>query len=334
MRTVFYEKMRKDVERELAGANCQCEVLLKTMTKRNDINRTGLMIVTEGEEVAPMVYLEEFYDQYRDGRNYADILNQVVEIIREAEPPKLVPEQLLDFDKIKDNVFIRVADRKQNQHWLENKMYHVADDLACTYHVWFEYLGFAGSVSIGQEHLEAWGVTVDEVRAVAESNLLRENVQFRPMNEVIKTYLEESDDEILQSYVEDFSVSEPGGLYVLKTDRDCYGANVILRKDVMKMIGGMFNDDFYILPSSQHEIIVLSVNQSPPFEALQRMVREINETEVDAQDRLSDDLFYYDRERGRVMKAKEFYAEKLGMPIEEPDNELPEKKKYRDEPER
>lgn len=333
MRTVFYEKMREDVERELAGANCQCEVILKTMTKRNDINMTGLMIVTEGDPVSPMLYLEEFYDQYRDGRNYADILNQVVGIIREAEPPKLVPELLLDFEQIKDNVFIRVADRKQNQHWLEDKVYHVVDDLACTYHFWIEVSGYGASIPIRQEHLIDWGVTVDEVRAVAESNLLRENVQFRNMNDVIKTFLEETDDETLRSYAEDFSVSEPGGLYVLKTDRDCYGANVILRKDVMKGISERFNDDFYVLPSSQHEVIVISVKVSPPFEALQRMVKEINETEVEPQDRLSDDLFYYDRERGCVMKAKEYYAEKLGVSIEELDKGIPEKK-HRDEPER
>jgi len=334
MRAVFYEKMRKDVERELADANRQCEVILKTMTKRNDINMTGLMVVTEGEPVSPTLYLGEFYDQYREGRDYADILNQVVGMIREADPPKLVPEQLLDFDQIKDNVFIRVADRKQNQHWLKDKLYHVVDDLACTYHLWFKYLWYVASISIGQAHLDAWGVTADEVRAVAESNLLRENVQFRDMNDVLKTYLEESGDETLQCYTEDFSVSEPGGLYVLKTDRECYGANVILRKDVMKRISKRFNDDFYILPSSQHEVIVISVKQSPPFEALQRMVKEINEEEVEPQDRLSDDLFYYDRERGRVMKAKEYYAEKLGMSIEELDSEFPEKKRHRDEMER
>ena len=335
MRAVFYEKMRKDVEDALRSADRPCEVVLTTVMKQNDVELTGVTVRVEGVSVSPTLYLNGYYEMFRDGSTYTDILEEVTDLFENAKPPQLKEEDIVQFDRIKDRVFIRLADPEQNQEWLKGKVYHVEKGWAHVYGIRVDYPGSDASIMIQAEHLNGWRVSADEVRVAAEENLYRENVWLKPMNDVLRSYLVGDDeDEPLPLEIEEFLDSSSPELYVLKTDRPCFGSNILLRKDVMRQVGMMFGGDYYILPSSQHEIIVLSVKGAPSFEALQSMVREINETEVDPGDRLSDDLFYYDRERGRVMKAKEYYAEKLGMPIEEPDNELPEKKKYRDEPER
>ena len=52
-------------------------------------------------------------------------------------------------------------------------------------------------------------------------------------------------------------------------------------------------ENFYILPSSIHEVIIIAESQSPSKDDLQDMVRDINETQVDAEELLSDTIYYY-----------------------------------------
>lgn len=334
MRTVFYEKMRRDVETELFDDKNKGEVILKTIVKRNDVSLTGLMIVTEKHPVSPVIYLDDYYDMYREGRSYTDVLNQVVGIARKNEVPVLEPEQLIELEQIKDNVFLQVIDLKQNRRWLEDKVYHVKDDLACTYRVYIESHGLEATIPICKEYLDVWNVSTDELRAIAEENLRGEKWHLLSMNDVIRTFLEDPELEKEYGLADEMVLPEPEEMYVLKLDRQQFGASVLLREDAMKQVGERLRGDYYIIPSSQHELIVLPVKTAPSLINLQNMVKEINETEVDPQDRLNNDLLYYDREGERLMKVADYYAEKLGISKEEMESALPEKKRYRDEMER
>jgi len=334
MRTVFYEKIRRDVETALFDDKNKGEAILKTMVKRNDVNLTGLMIVTEDNPMSPILYLDDYYDMYREGVSYSDIQTEVIRIIRQNEVPMINPEQLIAFDQAKENVFLQVVDQKMNQHWLKDKVYHVEDDLACTYHMYIEAHGVEASIPIRREYLNVWNVSADELRTIAEENLRGEEWELASMNEMICKFLEDPELEMEYGSAQELPLPEPEEMYVLKLDRQQYGASVLLRKDVMKQVGERLGGDFYILPSSQHELIVMPVKTAPVFDKLQEMVREINETEVDPQDRLSDDLFYYDREEERMTKAKYYFAEKLGISKDEMESALPEKKRYREEVER
>ena len=52
---------------------------------------------------------------------------------------------------------------------------------------------------------------------------------------------------------------------------------------------------FYILPSSTHEVIAISSNFGEP-EELAEMVYEINMDQVDINDRLSNQVYHYDKD--------------------------------------
>ena len=57
--------------------------------------------------------------------------------------------------------------------------------------------------------------------------------------------------------------------------------------------------DLYILPSSIHEVLLLADNEIPVDE-LRRMVRSVNRGVVDEMDRLSDEVYYYQRGSGKL----------------------------------
>lgn len=51
--------------------------------------------------------------------------------------------------------------------------------------------------------------------------------------------------------------------------------------------------DLYVLPSSVHEVIVISTQAGEPDD-LQEMVQEINNSEVAPEERLSDSVYKFD----------------------------------------
>ena len=89
---------------------------------------------------------------------------------------------------------------------------------------------------------------------------------------------------------------KPSGepMTVLTTRGAVNGAGVIFCDSVLRKIWQKIGD-FYILPSSVHEVIVVPVSGGIDRVELTEMVRTINATEVAPEDRLSDQVYLYDR---------------------------------------
>ena len=63
---------------------------------------------------------------------------------------------------------------------------------------------------------------------------------------------------------------------------------------VMDEIGEKLGSNIFVLPSSLHETIVVPDDGNMDFKALLAMVTEINATEVDTRDKLTDQVYHYD----------------------------------------
>ena len=59
-------------------------------------------------------------------------------------------------------------------------------------------------------------------------------------------------------------------------------------------IGEKLGGNFFVLPSSLHETIVVPNDGNMEYKALLAMVTDINATEVDKQDKLTDQVYHYD----------------------------------------
>lgn len=95
-----------------------------------------------------------------------------------------------------------------------------------------------------------------------------------------------------------FTEFDDDPMFVMTTGT--FGANSILRKDLLKEFALKKNRNIYILPSSVHELILVPDNIGHDVQDLKNMVYEINRTEVDLQDRLSDSVYYYDMKTDTV----------------------------------
>jgi hypothetical protein len=66
---------------------------------------------------------------------------------------------------------------------------------------------------------------------------------------------------------------------------------------------------FYILPSSIHEILLVKDNGQFDRASLEKMVREVNATQVAPEDKLTDSVYHYDS-KNKVFELGEKFVER------------------------
>ena len=86
-------------------------------------------------------------------------------------------------------------------------------------------------------------------------------------------------------------------MYVLTNEKKYLGAAALLYPYVLNHIGKILKNNFYVLPSSIHECILVPDSGRYSRMELMSMVREVNESQVEKEEILSYEVYYYDRER-------------------------------------
>ena len=82
-------------------------------------------------------------------------------------------------------------------------------------------------------------------------------------------------------------------MFVLSKKDELNGTTILLDNNMMERVIEKVGIDFYILPSSVHEVIIVPAYVEMDINDLESMVREINITQVDVPDRLSDHVYRY-----------------------------------------
>ena len=119
------------------------------------------------------------------------------------------------------------------------------------------------------------------------------------MEEVISDLVKQSeftDSQQLEEDVRDVP------MYVLSNKTKIHGAACILYENVVKDFADYLNRDIFILPSSVHEVILVPSQGAQKAQNLVEMVREVNETQVEEEEILSDSVYYFSREDGLMSR--------------------------------
>ena len=99
---------------------------------------------------------------------------------------------------------------------------------------------------------------------------------------------------VIQELTDTESEDKEDVMYVLSNRSRSYGAAAILYKGRLEGIGEY-------LPSSVHEVIIIPQSAAPGQEELSDLVTEINTTQVDAEEVLSNHAYYYDRKKKKLL---------------------------------
>jgi len=79
-------------------------------------------------------------------------------------------------------------------------------------------------------------------------------------------------------------------VFIATNEMKYFGAGVILNN---AFFSNKVIEDYYIIPSSVHEVLLIKRGEMNP-EYLKEIVKSVNETKVQFNERLSDTIYYYD----------------------------------------
>lgn len=323
----FIEEIKKMVK-EYLGDSIRVED--KTVLKNNGVKFTGIVILKENQNCVPNIYLDSYYQQYERGRDLCDIVHEIVKYYEEHKIEEYVNmECFSNYECVKNNICFRLINLEKNKELLEQIPHIPYLDMAIVFYcvVNNECIG-KGNILIRNEHLKRWKADVNDIRECAFANtpeLLKG--QIAPMEDVIcelmrkkmiyeiENSIEEQmascvrvTEEMVEPIVKEmmdkiYTEAKGPKMYVAGNYCKNYGAAVILYENFLEKFAKEINSDFYILPSSIHEVILIPVgNDEEEVARLKYMVYEVNHTELEAEEILSDSVYRFVRQGGIIKK--------------------------------
>lgn len=291
----FFEYVKDHVAAHLPQNLSHAEVTLSEVVKQNDQQLTGLHLFDPDSRLSPVIYLDNFYERYHSGENVDSLVHEVADTMSDlfdhAMPPidvDQVAETVSDYSKVKGALSIHLCDTELNAHRLQDLVHHEISDYSMTYHIQFPDM--EGSVPVRPAMLASWGITAEQLQADAlAAQRESQTPVLTDLNAMMMSQLFDGSapDNLLTSDAEivPADMGVPFTMYVLTNESGYYGASALVQEDLLAQIGERFGADYYILPSSIHELILIPhTSDEISIDALSGMVSEVNESEVSAND--------------------------------------------------
>lgn len=304
----FFSCLSAGLMREL-GSGYETRAI--TNTRNNGVLRNGILIRRGSDSAAPAIYLDEYYRDFRTGKCLNDIVRQVLYTYLDSSQACWKQAfQDIDFSPraMKDKLVLRVVNYARNAALLRTMPHIRLFDLAVAFQlmVYRDEEGI-GTVKFTDEHFRAFTQAADTTAPVFSNRrelylLALENTQrlfparLNTLNSVLEALLTQNTANALPGIPFLTAHAAPqapnGALYVLSNTQGINGSASILYPELISQLTHYFQSDFYILPSSIHELLLLPSSNAVREEELNDMIREINLTQVPEEEILSDHFYY------------------------------------------
>lgn len=267
----------------------EAQICIHSVTKNNSIVLDGLSILECGDNVSPAIYLNSFYQEYLAGETMEKIINRILYYYQRGKRVRYLDTSFYtDLDKARKGIVCRIINQEKNEKLLNEIPFRPFLNLAVVYFYLLEQeeLGTA-AILIRNEHLEMWGADKQEIHEIAVSNMKKMlPCRLLSMEEVMRDLMEKTDLDADQERIP---------LYVLTNSQKSYGAVWITDHNTLKKIGEILGQDYYVLPSSVHECMIVPADVNMDEKTLLEMVKEMNRTQVEPEEVLADSVYYYTR---------------------------------------
>lgn len=279
-----------------------------TKTKTNGVKEEGVLLKVGNAGISPIIYFgntERIYDD-DDVELFVEKALDAYEEAREYTNTGV--EHLRDWDVVKNCIRPRIINYRKNEERLMDIPHVRIMDLAVTFvipseNIMPEYEN--GRIEVTEFLMKCYEMDEATMYKQAIENLERAGYEFTSLGELLNIKGPEMED--------DSKCTSQNKLYILTCNDGIGGAVTMLSNKILSEACQKIRcEKIYVLPCSINELLVLNTEEMD-IKALQKMVKEVNETSVLPEEYLSDCVYLYDSMSDELKNMGETNNEQNGL---------------------
>ena len=279
------------------------EVRVESVDKVNrKLDGLSLLANNGKTMISPTLYINDMYEKYLKTEDLQATLREAAEAMDEVFKEATIPP--LDISTAKGNIIFQLVNTVQNEDMLKNKPHREFHDLSVMYR-WVVSVEEKqmSTIVINNSLAESLGMDEEQLfKAAAENTRRIMPPVVKSMNEVMRDIFVADG---MPKELADLMVGEQEPemtMWIITNESKIDGAASMLYEDKLHNLAESVGTDLYILPSSVHEVIAVSVEMGEP-EELAQMVSEVNMAQVELGERLSNQVYHYDKDLRKITLA-------------------------------
>ena len=325
----FREQFMEDVkEAYMKASGREVTVSPHKINKMNDAYE-AITVSLIGSSIGLNLNVDAYYEAYNLGKAYDDLVDKAVEVIQNHIDftPAVEVSTFTDYEQMKETLAMEVVSADRNKEMLETVPHQMMEDMAVVYRFVIDMdQGSRGTILVTNQMLDSMGVSAEQLHEDA----LKIAPELYPV--VIKGMTEVLFDLMGNDSEAPFPLDElptDEKMYVATVPDKIHGAGVIAYQEFMDQAAERLGGDFFILPSSIHELILVKDDGSADFNELKSIVETVNAEQVALAEQLTDNVYHYDS-KDKVFELAERFAERQAQKEKE-DKETLEKNSVLDD---
>lgn len=279
-----YEVFKATLLAELKGTfPPDTTIMVHTLPRNNQVAADGLTILESGFNISPTIYIQEYYEDMQKGMTFSEVFQEILNAYYHYRPTENIdPSFFRDFQNVSPRIAYKLVNYHQNQELLRDIPHVPFMDLAIVFYCLVTSIGHANAtILINNEHLRLWHIQTESLYALA-----RENTPT-----LMRSHFEQMS----------FSTLSPIPMYVLTNESRYFGAACMLYDKLLEKLSESLSADFYIIPSSIHEVILVPFAPHMKKDDFDQMVREVNSSQLQPEEVLADHVYYFSRRENRIL---------------------------------
>lgn len=283
-----YDEFRVTLEEEIqANVSKTINFMETTSTKVNEILK-GIALRLDGESVAPVIYPQKLYADYRAGIPISTIASSVSDMLSDTADypaiPQITPENAQKY------ISFALINKDKNKELLATCPYREVLDMAAVPRWYMD----KGSFLVNHNVMQMLQMTKEEVLDIAERNAESESYICRDIRDIIRDAM--IADGMDADLLDDLYPAREPLLYVLSNQENTDGSRAVLSDRFMQSVSEKLGtDEVYLLPSSRDEMLAVNPAIAGDVAQLKDIVLSVNNNPeaIQPDQVLSDSVYCY-----------------------------------------
>ena len=300
----FKEGFQDALKAELAVRGADVELTARRVDKMNE-SYDAITVRPMDSSIGVNISVEKAFAAYENGTPIPEIAEHFADAVEKGfrESPQVDLESLSDYEQMKSKLSMEVVSAEKNAELLESVPHERMEDMAVVYRFVLDQTDSGnGTILVTNQLLDQYGITKEQFRADAMENApeIRPS-EIRGMSEVMS--------ELAPGMIPEVA-PEDEQMFVATVPDKIHGAGVIAYPNFMEDAAQKMGGDFFVLPSSIHEVLLVKDNGQMTAKELENMVKEVNATQVEPADQLTDHVYHYDSQN-HLFELADKYEERM-----------------------